>query len=72
MLVVQRLLEVCRRGAFFSIALTTDVFGAYVGRPLHHTVESFVWWRDSLAELATMKEARDLGIHGLYLVEPRR
>lgn len=68
MLAVVRLLEVARRGAFLSIALDPDRFGAWVGTPLHQTVQSFVAWRDQLAEVGRVCECRDLGSAGLYLV----
>jgi SAM-dependent methyltransferase len=71
MLTAQNLLRVAKRGVFLSIGLTQDVFGAWVGRPLHETVESFVWWRDRLKELGTVREARDLLHTGVYYVEPR-
>jgi len=72
MLVIARLLEVCARGAFFSIALHPDDYGAFVGKPLHQTIEGFKWWKDNLAALGTVKECRDLGKNGLYYVEPSR
>jgi hypothetical protein len=72
MLVVARLLEVCVRGAFFSVALRADEYGAFVGRPLHQTVEGFVWWRDNLSALGVMRECRDLGANGVYMLERRR
>ncbi len=72
MLVGARLLAAARRGAFFSIALEPDNFGALVGETLHKTVRPFVWWRDRLAELGRVVECRDLLSTGLYLVEPRR
>lgn len=68
MLVVHQLLQVARRGVFLSISLQPDVFGAWVGKPLHQTVQSFTAWRDQLAELGTVTEARDLLSTGLYLV----
>lgn len=71
MLVVSRLLEVARRGVFLSIALNPDVFGAWVGKPLHQTVQGFVAWRDQLAAIGVVKEARDLLHCGVYLVTPR-
>lgn len=71
MLVVSRLLEVARRGVFLSISLVPDQFGVWVGKSLHQTVQSFVQWRDQLACLGTVKEARDLLTTGVYLVEPR-
>lgn len=72
MLVVARLLDACAMGAFFSICLEPDGFGALVGEALHKTVRPFTWWRDRLAELGRIVECRDLLSHGLYLVEPRR
>lgn len=70
MLVVHRLLEVARRGVFLSIHLEPDHFGVWVGKPLHQTVQSFVAWRDQLAVLGTVVEARDLLNTGVYLVKP--
>jgi len=71
MLVASRLLEVARRSVFFSISLMPDAFGAWVGKPLHQTVQSFVQWRDQLDEVGRVKEARDLLHCGVYLVEPK-
>ena len=71
MLVVSRLLDVARRGAFFSICLVPDNLGVWVGKPLHQTVQSFTWWRDALAELGTVQECRDLIQTGVYYVVPR-
>jgi len=71
MLVVSRLLEASRLGVFLSISLTRDVMGMWVGKPLHQTVESFVWWRDALDSIGRVVEARDLLNTGLYLLEPR-
>jgi SAM-dependent methyltransferase len=71
MLVISRLLEVARKGLFLSIALQGDNFGVWVNRPLHVTVQSFVQWRDQLHEIGRVKEARDMLMNGVYLVEPR-
>lgn len=68
MLVVARLLEVASRGVFLSISLSQDQFGAWIGRPLHQTVQSFTAWRDQLREIAEVVEARDLLHSGLYFV----
>jgi SAM-dependent methyltransferase len=70
MLCVDELLDIVSQGLFLSIALVPDQFGVWVGRPLHQTVQAFTWWRDHLAELGTVAEARDLGQVGLYLVTP--
>lgn len=71
MLVIQRLLDAAREGVFLSIALTADMFGAQLGQPLHQTVESFLWWRNRLAELGQVVECRDLLNSGVYYVRGR-
>jgi SAM-dependent methyltransferase len=68
MLVISRLLEIARKGVFLSIALQPDVFGVWVGKPLHQTVQSFTDWRDQISELGTVTDARDLLTTGMYLV----
>lgn len=70
MLAVVRMLDVVDKGLFLSISLVEDNFGAWVGEPLHQTVASFVWWRDSLRELGTVEDARDLGDVALFYVRP--
>lgn len=70
MLVIDNLLSVAK-AAFFSISLQPDQFGAWVGRPLHLTVQPFGWWRDQLQEFGRVVDARDLGDTGTYLVEAR-
>lgn len=71
MLVVSRLLDVCTRGAFFTISFQPDVMGYWVGRPLHETVMPFIWWRDQLAAVGELVEARDMLTNGAFFVRPR-
>lgn len=81
MLAVSRLLEVARKGVFLTISLREDIAGNWVGRSLHQTVPGvtvnadgripFTWWRDSLATLGEVVDARDLLGVGVYLVKPR-
>jgi SAM-dependent methyltransferase len=71
-LTVSRLLEVARRGVFISVSLLPDQMGVWAGRPLHLTVQGYLWWRDLLRELGTVVDARDLIVEGVFLVEPRR
>lgn len=71
MLTIARLLETARLAVFLSIALVPDQFGAWVGQPLHQTVQPFTWWRDRLKELGELVECRDLIDAGVYLVRPR-
>lgn len=69
MLTVHRLREVAHKGLFFSISLTPDLFGVWVGHPLHATVQSFTWWRDMLGEVGSVVEARDLLTTGIYVLD---
>jgi 2-polyprenyl-3-methyl-5-hydroxy-6-metoxy-1,4-benzoquinol methylase len=71
MLVISRLLEVARHSVFLSISTVPDHFGAFVGEPLHQTVQPFVAWRDQIAALGTIVEARDLLTSACFLVRPR-
>lgn len=68
MLVASQLLSVARKGVFFSIGLTPDQFGVWVGRPLHLSVYSFKEWRDNLSEIGQVVDARDLMSTGIYVV----
>lgn len=68
MLIIQNLLHIVQRGVFLSIALVPDSFGVWVGKPLHQTVQPFTWWRDNLAELATVSDARDCLNTGIFLL----
>jgi len=70
MLVVARLLEVARRGVFLSVSLQPDVMGYWVGKPLHQTVQPFVWWRDHLNAIGSVVEGRDLMNSAAFLVKP--
>ena len=70
MLVVTRLLEIARKGVFLSIAHVPDEMGVWVGQSLHATVQSFTEWRDQLASIARIVEARDLIAAGLFYLQP--
>lgn len=71
MLVVHQMLRVAKRGVFLSVSLVPDAYGVWVGGPLHRTVQSFVWWRDSLREIGNVTDARDLINSALFFVEPK-
>jgi hypothetical protein len=65
---VSEMLKVCDR-VFFSISFNRDVHGDSIRDRLHLTIESFVWWRDTLSELGHLIEARDLvGGNGVFLL----
>lgn len=67
MLVVSRCLEAAPI-AVLNIAHEADIMGARIGEPLHLTVQPFAWWRDHLAEVGDLVEARDLLGRGLYIL----
>jgi 2-polyprenyl-3-methyl-5-hydroxy-6-metoxy-1,4-benzoquinol methylase len=71
MLVVARLLAVSRAGVFLTISNVPDVMGYWVGKPLHETVQPFVWWRDLLGTVGQVVEARDLLTSSAFLVKAR-
>jgi len=67
MLSVERIVRACRL-AWLAIALVPDVHGATIGEQLHLTIESFEWWRDRIASIGKLIEARDFCGRGLYVV----
>jgi SAM-dependent methyltransferase len=71
MLAISQMLRVAKRGLFLSVSLVPDQFGVWAGRPLHQTVEPFVWWRDSLGELGDVVDARDLHDNACFFVRAR-
>ncbi len=72
MLSVQNLLQLATKGCFFSIATVPDQYGVWVGKTLHQTVQRFEQWRDQLAEVGVVKDARDLGSVALFYVEAKQ
>ncbi len=68
MLAVARMLEVAKHGLFLTVRTVSDDFGHLVGHPLHLTVQPFVWWRDHLATVGRVLEARDLLIDATFWV----
>jgi hypothetical protein len=68
MLALHRMFEACRT-TWLQIALHDDGFGKFIGKPLHLTVQNFAWWRDRIATLGELVEARDLCGTGLYVVQ---
>lgn len=69
MLAVEQMLRLTERGVFVAVSLTPDQCGAWVGKSLHQTVQSFVWWRDSLREVGRVPDARDLLNDAVFWVE---
>ena len=60
MLAVDQMLRVATRGVFISVSVMHDTFGVWAGKPLHQTVQSFTWWKESLSEVGRVADARDL------------
>lgn len=69
-LAVSRMLEVAKDGLFLSVCTGYDRDGVWVGKPLHQTVQPFVWWRDTLRELGTVTDARDCHLTAYFTVHP--
>ena len=64
-LVVSNMLARCTN-IFLSVSFEDDVFGHFVGQPLHLTVKPFNWWLDMFREVATVHEARDILGEGIF------
>jgi len=71
MLVISRLLEVARKGVFLTVSVEPDVFGLWIGRPLHQTVQPYEWWKTSLSEVGEVIDARDLLNAAMFVVRRR-
>jgi SAM-dependent methyltransferase len=71
MLAIDQMLRVAKHGLFLSVALRPDDMGVWIGKHLHQTVQQFVWWRDSLKELGTVIEARDMIVTATFFVAPK-
>lgn len=70
MLVAAMCVDIADR-AFFHINFDPDYFGSKIGEKLHLTVQPFEWWRDRLAELGRLVEARDMLGRGMFLIDRR-
>lgn len=71
MLSIARIMECCHF-AWLQICNDMDLMGSLIGQPLHLTVQPFVWWRDRLATLGNLRDARDLCGSSLFILERRR
>jgi len=71
MLAIDQMLRVAARGLFLNISLVPDGFGVWAGKALHQTVQSYAWWKDALAEVGRVTDARDLLHSATFYVEPR-
>jgi hypothetical protein len=70
MLCVHRIVAACDL-ALIVVRLEADQFGQLVGGKLHHTIQPYKWWRDRIATVGELRDARDLIGSGLYVVAPR-
>jgi hypothetical protein len=71
MLAIDQMLKVAKQGLFLTVSLVPDSFGVWAGKSLHQTVQPFTWWKDSLAEVGTVVEARDLISNAVFVVRPK-
>lgn len=67
MLSLDRIMTCCRK-VFFTICTEPDQFGVRIGETLHQTVKPFTWWRDRLADVGAVLDARDCLNTGVYFV----
>lgn len=70
MLAVEQMLRVSRLGVFIGVSCVPDSFGVWAGKSLHQTVQSYLWWKESLSELGRVSDARDLLHAATFYVEP--
>lgn len=68
MLTIDRIARSCRT-TWFVIHFEPDVMGQLIGKPLHLTVQPFTWWRDRIASLGNLVDARDLCGRGLFITK---
>lgn len=68
MLAVDRMLRVCRK-LWLQVGIKEETFGHAIGHELHLTVRPFTWWRDRIASLGTLLEARDLCDKALFIAQ---
>lgn len=69
LLSIQNMLNAAKSGLFLTVSTQPDWFGSWVGKPLHQTVQPFEWWKDSIAELADIIDARDLIKTAVFFVK---
>jgi SAM-dependent methyltransferase len=71
MLAVYQMLAVAQEGLFLTVSLVPDSFGVWAGKSLHQSVFPFAWWKEALAEVGDVIEARDLISNAVFVVRPR-
>lgn len=71
MLAIDQMLRASTKGLFLNISLVPDRFGMWVGEQLHKTVQPFKWWRDSIGDIGTVVDARDMHGSATFYVRPR-
>jgi hypothetical protein len=62
----------CAPQVFIALSNVPDNFGAWIGEPLHQTVQPFTWWRDMFREVAAVVDARDLHDNSVFLLERKQ
>jgi 2-polyprenyl-3-methyl-5-hydroxy-6-metoxy-1,4-benzoquinol methylase len=71
MLAIHQMLKVAKEGLFLTVSLVPDAFGVWAGKSLHQSVFPFTWWKEALAEVGDVIEARDLISNAVFVVRPR-
>ena len=62
---IYQILQACDE-VFFSVGLSQDTYGALIKDNLHLTIRTYLWWREFLKEFGEVKDARDMGVTGVY------
>lgn len=72
LLVIDQMLRVAKNGLFLSISTQPDWFGTWVGKALHQTIQPYEWWKDSISEVGTLVDSRDLIKTSVFFVKRDR
>jgi len=67
MLSLDRIVSNCRL-TWFMVCNKLDSMGEIFGKPLHLTVQPYLWWKERIAMVGTIKDARDLAGVSMFLV----
>lgn len=67
MLALDKIIDNCKL-TWFTISNKPDSLGALIGKPLHLTVQPYLWWLERLELIGTVEDARDLCGQSFFLV----
>lgn len=70
MLVLDRIVSCCRT-SWLQIACAPETHGDLINQRLHLTVRDFEWWRDRIATVGNLVDARDIFPRALFVVKQK-